>query len=182
MSKAIKLMQMDALKGNFKDVRDIVFLNIVGLDAIAENKMRLDLRKKGVRLHQVKNTLFRRVLGDLGMKAEGAWAGPTTVAWGGSSVSELSKEIEGLVKKHDKKIKVKTALADGTEVTFAQALKMPSKAEAIGRVVMLALSPGRRIAGAVVGPAGKVSGQVKSVSEKKEEASAAPVADAPAPA
>ena len=48
MSKAIKLMQMESLKGNFKDVRDIVFLNIVGLDAIAENKMRLDLRRRAI--------------------------------------------------------------------------------------------------------------------------------------
>jgi hypothetical protein len=49
---------------------------------------------------------------------------------------------------------------------------MPTRAEAIGRVVMLALSPAAKIAGALRGPAGKVAGQVKSVSEKKEEAPA----------
>ena len=45
MSKVIKQMQMDSLKDAFKGVRDLVFLNVVGLGAIPENKMRLDLRK-----------------------------------------------------------------------------------------------------------------------------------------
>ncbi len=172
MSKVIKQMQMDALKVHFKDVRDMVFINVVGFDAITENKVRLDLRKKGIRLHGVKNTLCKRVLGELGINVEKPWTGPTTVAYGGTSVAELSKEVESLVKKHDKKIKVKSAVADGTEVTFAAALRMPTRAEAIGRVVMLALSPARRIAGAIIGPAGIVSGQVKAISEKKEEAAA----------
>src|SRR5436305_14276605 len=96
MSKVIKQMQMDVLKGTFQEVRDMVFLGIVGLDATTENKMRLDLRKKGVRLHQVKNTLARRVFNEMGMTVEKPWAGRTTVAWGVSRVPELSQEMDGL--------------------------------------------------------------------------------------
>src|SRR4051812_7827216 len=169
MSKVIKQMQMASLKGAFHGVRDMVFMGIVGLDATTENKMRLDLRKKGVRLHQVKNTLARRVFSELGITVEKPWAGPTTVAWGMSSVAELSQEIDGLRRKHDKKITVKSAVADGSEMSFERALKMPTRVEAIGRVVMLALSPAARVAGALRGPAGIVAGQVKSLSEKKEE-------------
>lgn len=176
MSKVIKQMEMDHLKGAFQGVRDMVFLGIVGLDATTENKMRLELRKKGVRLHQVKNTLARRVFSELGMAIEKPWGGPTTVAWGMSSVAELSQEIDGLRKKHDKKITVKGAVADGSEVPFEMALKMPTRTEAIGRVVMLALSPAARVAGALKGPAGIVCGQVKSIAEKKDEAAAAPPA------
>src|SRR3954452_15130248 len=123
MSKVIKQMQMDVLKGAFQEVRDMVFLGIVGLDATSENKMRLELRKKGVRLHQVKNTLARRVFGELGMQIEKPWGRPTTVAWGMSSVAELSQEIAALARKHDKKIKLKGAVADGSEVSFEMALK-----------------------------------------------------------
>ena len=98
----------------------------------------------------------------------------TTVAWGGSSVAELSKEIEGVVKKHEKKMKVKIAVADGQEVAFDLALKMPTKAEALGRVVMLALAPARRVAGQIVGPASQVCGQIKGIKDmKKDEAPAA---------
>ena len=180
MSKAIKQMQMDTLKGRLGEVRDMVFLNVVGLDGTTENKLRLDLRKKGVTLHQVKNTLARRVLGQLGITMAQPWTGPTTIAWGLGSISELSKEMEAVVKKNEKKVTVKGVIADGSETTFAQALKMPTKAEALGRVVMLALSPAARISGGLKGPAGIVAGQIKSVSEKKEEA--APVAaEAPAP-
>jgi large subunit ribosomal protein L10 len=178
MSKVIKQMQMDALKKDFQGVRDMVMLNVVGLDAIAENKMRLDLRKKGIRLQMVKNSLARRVFGEMGLQAEKAWSGSTTVAWGAGSVAELSKEIETLVKKYAKKMTVKAALADGQEVPFDIALKMPTRAEAIGRVVTLLLSPARRVAGQVVGPASQVAGQIKGIKDMKKDE--APVAAPPA--
>src|SRR2546425_1791416 len=122
MSKAIKQMQMDSLKNTFKDVRDLVVLNIVGLDAINDNKIRLGLRKKGIRMHQVKNSLCRRVFGELGLGSDGLKEGSTTLAWGAGSLKELSKEVEAIVKKHDKKIKVKAALSDGQAIAFAKAL------------------------------------------------------------
>src|SRR4029077_11746813 len=94
MSKVIKQMQMNSLKDSFKGVRDLVLLNVVGLGAIPENKMRLDLRKKGIRLQMVKNSLAKKVFGEMGLSFKSEWTGSTTVAWGGPSVAELSKEIE----------------------------------------------------------------------------------------
>ena len=173
MSKVIKQMQMNALKRDFDGVRDMVLLNIVGLGAIPENQIRLGLRKKGIRLQQVKNSLAKKVFTDMGLKADAAWEGSTTIAWGAASVAELSKEIETIVKKYDKKMKVKGAIADGQEVAFDIALKMPTRAEAIGRVVMLALSPARRVASQIVGPASQVCGQIKGIKDsKKDEAPA----------
>lgn len=169
MSKAIKQMQMNVLKNSFKDVRDLVMLNIVGLNAIDDNKMRLGLRKKGIRLHQVKNSLCRRVFDELGLKVSTAWAGNTTVAWGAGSVAELCKELQTHVKKHEKFIKVKSAVAEGQEVAFDVAIKMPTRAEAIGRVVQLALSPASRLVSQILGPAASVASQIKSLKDKKEE-------------
>jgi large subunit ribosomal protein L10 len=180
MSKVIKQMQMDALKADFKGVRDMVLLNVVGLGAIPENQIRLNLRKKGIRLQMVKNSLARRVFGDMGLQVNSVSEGSTTVAWGGTSVAELSKEIEAIVKKHEKKMKVKVAIADGQEVPFAVALKMPTRAEALGRVVMLALAPARRVAAQIVGPASQVCGQIKGIKDmKKDEAPAAETPAAP---
>ena len=158
----------------------MVMLHIVGLDAIAENKMRLDLRKKGIRLQMVKNSLARRVFDDMGLKsrAPGKVRPPSP---GAAAASPSSKEIETIVKKNEKKMKVKTAVADGQEVAFAAALKMPTRAEALGRVVMLALAPARRVAGQIVGPASQVCGQIKGIKDmKKDEAPAAapPATDA----
>jgi large subunit ribosomal protein L10 len=176
MSKAIKQMQMDDLKKTFGSVRDLVLLNVVGLGAIPENKLRLDLRKKGIRLQMVKNSLARKVFTDLGLTINKGWEGSTTVAWGGTSIAELSREIEGVVKKNDKVMKVKTAVADGQEVGFDVALKMPTREQAIGIVIGLMLGAGSRLVGAITGPGGQLASQVKTLSEKKEEAAAAPAA------
>jgi large subunit ribosomal protein L10 len=180
MSKIIKQMQMAALKQTFQQIRDMVMMNVTGLDCQQDNKLRLGLRKKNIRLQVVKNSLARRVFSELGINLESALVGPTTLAWGGASVAELSKELDTLLKKNDK-VKFKGAIADGQPITFEQALKMPTKAEAIGRVLMLALSPARRIAGQILGPASLVAGQVKSLAEKKEEV-APPAEAAPPPA
>jgi len=169
MSKAIKQMQMDSLKTTFKGVRDLVMLNIIGLNAIEDNKIRLGLRKKGIRLHQVKNSLCKRVFGELGLKVDNVWEGGTTVAWGANSLKELSKELEPIVKKHEKLIKVKTAMADGQPVPFATALTMPTRLEAIGEVIAMIMGPAQTIAAQLIGPAAQVASQVKSISEKKGE-------------
>src|SRR3954471_3014359 len=103
MSKVIKQMQMDVLKNTFKDVRDMLVMNVVGLNAIADNQIRLGLRKKGIRLQMVKNSLARKVFQDLGMKVTtGLDTGSTTVAWGTTSIAALSKEIEAIAKKNAK--------------------------------------------------------------------------------
>ncbi len=66
MSKVIKQMQMDALKNEFSGVKNLVFLSQSRLGAIAENQLRLALRKKSMRLHQVKNSLARKVFAESG--------------------------------------------------------------------------------------------------------------------
>jgi large subunit ribosomal protein L10 len=156
----------------------MVFLNVAGLGAIPENQIRLSLRKKGIRMQMVKNSLARRVFTDMGLQVKTMWEGSTTVAWGGNSIAELSKELEGIVKKHEKKMKVKVAVADGLEVPFAVALKMPTRPEALGRVAMLALAPARRIAAQIVGPAAQVCGQIKGIKDMKKDEAAA---ETPAP-
>lgn len=174
MSKAVKQMQIDDLKRTFHDVRDMVLLSISGLNATHNNQMRLGLRKKGIRLQIVKNSLAKRVFDGLGVKFVSPWEGNTVVAWGGTSIAELAKEVDGLIKKNDKFMKVKTAVAEGQELPFDQALKMPTRTEAIGQVIGLALSPASRLVSQILGPGSALASQIKKVSEKKEEAAASP--------
>ena len=56
---------------------------------------------------------------------------------------------------------------------------MPTLAEAIGRVVTLALSAGSRLVGQILGPASGVAGQIKTKSEEKTEENP-PTGEAPA--
>jgi len=178
MSKVIKQMQMDALKKTFTGVRDLVLLSASGLSALEENQMRLGLRKKKIYMHMVKNSLARRVFSDLGMKLDKAWAGPTVLAWGADSLADLSKTLDAIMKKN-KKLLPKTALADGQEVSFKQALAMPTRSEALARVVGLALAPAARIVGQIKAPAARVVGQIRSLKDKAQ-AEGAPAEAAPA--
>jgi ribosomal protein L10 len=178
MSKVIKQMQMDALADTFKEVRDLVVLSIKGLSAQADNQFRAALRKKKVRLQMVKNTFTRRVFGQLGLGIPADspyWAGTTVLAWGAGSVSELSRAIDTELKapktaaQYKDKVTIKGAIVEGAPTKFEDALKMPTRAEAIGRVVTLAMSAGSRLVGQILGPAGGVAGQIKTKSEEKSE-------------
>src|SRR5258708_4816965 len=102
MSKQIKQMEMAALNTTFKGVRDVVVLTVVGLNAKTDNTIRLALRKKNIRLQVVKNSLARKVFTEMGLKATSFWQGPTTVAWGSSSIADLARELQTVQQKNDK--------------------------------------------------------------------------------
>ncbi len=176
MSKQVKQMQMDALHSEFKDVRDMVFLTSKGVDVQTENTMRLAMRKKNMRLQMVKNSLLRRVFGGMGVTVpDSVWAETTVVAWGGDSIKSLSKELETQLK-HEKlrdKFKVKSVLADGATATFAQALVMPTRLEAIGEIIAMAMGPSSAIAGCLASPGGQIASQIASIGEKGVEATPA---------
>src|SRR5262245_28104970 len=124
-------MQMDALERTFEGVKDMVFLSVTGVDSKTDNAVRLGLRKKNIGLMMVKNSLLRRVFQKSGIQpGEDLWAGPTVVAWGGSSPKNLSKEVEAVLLKDAKfkdKVKVKTGVAEGQPVPFKTMLTMPTR-------------------------------------------------------
>jgi large subunit ribosomal protein L10 len=186
MSKHVKQMQMDALAKSFEGVRDLVVLSASGIDSTTENQIRLGLRKKNIRLQMVKNSLLRRVFASNNITLDdAAWAGPTTIAWGGESVKDLSKEVDAALLKNAKtkdKVKVKTALAEGLPVAFAKALTMPTRKEAIGEILAAILGPAGSIAAALTGPAAQIASQIQTISERKEgEGEPTPAPGEPAP-
>ncbi len=170
MSKVIKQMEMDALKKTFGGVKNLVVLSQTKLGAIAENTLRLNLRKKNVRMQMVKNSLARKVFTELGLDLKDVWTGNTVIAWGGGeSVKDLSRELESAFKeagkkdpKFKEKVTVKTAVAEGEVVSFEQALKMPTRLEAIGEVVSMIMGPGAAIAAILQGPGGQIASQIET--------------------
>src|SRR5579871_1262422 len=179
MSKAIKQMEMDALKQTFQDIRDLVVLSTSKVSCNEDTQLRDNLRKKNIRLRVVKNSLARRVFDEMGMGVHSCWEGPTTLAWGANSLAELSKELEALIRKNDR-IKVKAAVSEGQEIDFKRALAMPTKPEAIGRVIGLALSPATRVVSQILAPGAQIAGQIKTLRERPAE-EAPPAAETPAP-
>jgi large subunit ribosomal protein L10 len=166
MSKEIKQLEMDSLKQTFRDVKDLVVMTMSRVDCQVDHQMRTTLRKKNVHLKMVKNSIARRIFDDLGIQSARFWDGPTFLAWGSASMADLSKELEALLKKNDK-LKVKGAIAEGLEITFQQALAMPTRGEALGRIVSLALSPASRLVSQILAPAANVAGQIKTLAQQR---------------
>jgi large subunit ribosomal protein L10 len=183
MSKAIKQLQINALKETFGSVQDFVVLSISGLTAQQENGLRHALRQKKVRLLQVKNSLARLALDEAGIKIgtdSPYWVGTTMFAWGAGSVAALARTIDEQLKNpktapvYKDKIKIKGAVAEGQPLAFEVAKTRPTREEALAAVVSAILGPASQIAGCLSGPAAQVASQIKTISEKKEEGAAAP--------
>jgi ribosomal protein L10 len=190
MSKAVKQMEMDDLKRTFTNVRDLVVLSTERLTAQGEYTFRAALRKKGVRVRVVKNSLCRRVFRELNLQVPDDspyWQKQTMLAWGGSSIAGLSRDIEGELKnpknaglykdKDKEKVQIKGAIADGAPVSFDVARSMPTREELLAQIVGMIIGPGAQLAACLEGPGAQLASQFKQISEKKEgEPAPAPAA------
>ena len=67
MSKLIKGMEIEALRKDFNNVKNFVFLEVQGITAQNNTGLRATLRKKKIHFKVVKNTLARKVLSEQGI-------------------------------------------------------------------------------------------------------------------
>ena len=175
MSKYVKEMMMDQYRADLGGATSVLILDFKGLDAVSEHRFRMDLRKKKIKVRTLRNTLARRVFGEMGLGGlDGYLTGPSVAIWGGDGPAELAKEVFDQVKKL-KKPEIKGGAVDGTVITPAQVeviTKLPSREALIGRVVNLALSPVQRVLSLATAPASGLLGQLKTLSEGAPEGEA----------
>jgi large subunit ribosomal protein L10 len=181
MSKRIKEMIITELRGRLGENRDMLVIDPSRMDAFSVNKLRLKLSEKGITVLNVKNTLARKALGELGVTGlDTILQGPSALVWGGPDVVALSKEIAKWAKDiKNNKLEIKGGTVEGTSLNAAQVdalSKSPGREELIGMVLSLIRSPGANLAAALLGPGGQLAGQVKQISEKEEAAEATPEA------
>ena len=171
MSKYVKELMMDQLRSELNGSQSVLILDFKGLDAVAENQLRLDLRKKAIRVRALKNSLARRVFEDMGLGGLSRFLeGPSVAVWGGDGVAELAKEISDQVKKL-KKPEIKGGAVDGVVIGPAQVediTRLPSREALIARVVGLALAPAQRVVGLANAPASGLLGQLRAIAEPAE--------------
>jgi len=185
MSKAIKQLELDALRATFKDVKDYVLLEPVKVDSATDFDFRKKLRGNKIRVKLVKNSYAKKIFGELGLNVqETCWSGPTLLCWGGDSVKSLANSVDTAVKESKKdpkapeKFKVKGALADGQATTLDIAKTMPTRLEAIGEVIGALLGPGSTLVAAITGPGSTLVNLLTALEEKAKENS--PAESAPA--
>lgn len=168
MSKYVKELMMDQLRSDLDGTTSVLILDFKGLDAVSENQLRLDLRKKNIRIRALKNSLARKVFSEMGIEGLGRYLeGPSVAVWGGAGVAELAKEITAQLKTL-KKPEIKGGAVDGVVIgpeKVQDITKLPSREELIGRVAQLALAPAQRVVTLANAPASGLLGQLKTLAE-----------------
>jgi len=179
MSKYVKgLMQSEMEKTIVDDkVSEFLVVSIMGIGGVDNNNMRGELCQKGVKLHVVKNSLFRKALAAQGMdKAADMFNGPCCIAYGGDSIVDVAKELVEW-QKTVKTLDFLGAFLDGAvlDAKGAKALsKMPTRAELHGKIAAMAMAPGSNLVSAFTSPASIIAGCLKTIADKEEnEAEAA---------
>ena len=170
MSKYVKEMMMNQLKAELGEAKSVLILDFKGLGGVAENKLRLDLRKKKIQMRAVKNTLAKRVFSEAGIAGLDPYlSGPSVAVWGGESIADLAKEIAAQVKKL-KKPQIKGGAVDGVSITAAQVdelTKLPSREVLIGQVLTLLLGPAQKLMSQLGSPASTLIGQLEALVERQ---------------
>ena len=171
MSKVVKRMMIDTIRAELDGARDLLVLNTSKLGSVKDGALRASLRKKGIKILQVKNTLVRVALRETGVAdVDTLLAGPTVIVWGGEDVVALSREIVKISGEF-KDIEIRGGTVDGQSLSaegVTDLSKSMGRPELLAKIASLILSPGARLAGALLGAGGVIAGQIKSIAEKTE--------------
>ena len=185
-NKDVKQFVIKDLEIRFKDLDGVAVVNPRGIDGIKTNNLRRTLRTHGLRMMVVRNSLARRASGATKIKGfETLLDGPSAVVYGEASAPAIARALLE-AKKADDKLELRGIFFDGEAYKGMDGIKkvskFPTREEAIATVIAAILSPGKKLAGALKGPGGKIAALIKTVEEKaKEKEAAAPVVEAATP-
>ena len=170
MSKRVKEMVMAEIRNRIGEPSDMLVIDSSRMDAISTNRFRLALREKNLSAFTVKNSLARKALNEAGVTTlDSILQGPSTLVWGGEDIVALSKEISKWTKELNG-LEIKGGTTEGSPLSAEEVdtlSKSPSREELIGQIMGLALSPGAQLAAALLGPGGKIAGQIKTLADKE---------------
>ena len=175
MSKAVKSMLVDDLKGRLGGVGEVIVVSLGRLDAQKTTQLRQQLRKKKIHLQLVKNSLARRATAESPLapafeKSEGMLA----IAWGGEDFVDLAKELDRLTGVKDfEGFECRGGALDGARLDAAdvkRVAKWPTRSEQLSLLSGQISSLAGRLAGQIVAAGGVLAGQIKSRAEDLEKA------------
>jgi large subunit ribosomal protein L10 len=182
MSKKVKNLITGELTVKFKPLDGLAVISPRGIDGIKTNQLRRRLRERGLRMTVVKNSLARRAsTGTQVAGFEKLLDGPSAVIHGTASMPAVARMLLEEKKTNDK-LELRGLFFDGEvfegEKGIERASKLPTRQEAIANLVATLLGPGRRLAGAIKGPGGKLGAVLKTIETKAKdkEGAAAPAA------
>jgi ribosomal protein L10 len=172
MSKYVKNLLAEHLRQRLASIDDALLVNVVGLDANANNRLRNELRDKDINLIVVKNSLAARATAGTPLSAMfDGLTGTAAVCWGGEDIVSLTKEVTRLSKEDDyQAFGARGGVLEGELLTSEQVAdisKWPSRLEQLGLLAGQILSPGATLLGQLTGPASTLAGQIGQLAEKE---------------
>jgi large subunit ribosomal protein L10 len=174
MSKYIKNLITEHLRERLKHIDDALLVNVVGLDANANNRLRTALQSKGIHLMVVKNSLAARatVGTSLGPMFEGL-TGTAAICWGSEDIVALAKEVTRLAEDEQyQAFEARGGVMDGERLTrdrVAEVSKWPSRTEQLSLLLGQILHPGAELVSQLTGPGGALASQIQQKAENQEE-------------
>jgi ribosomal protein L10 len=173
MSKYVKNLISENLRERLAGVDDALLVNMVGLSANANNRLRAALSEKDIRVMVVKNSLAARAAAGtpLGVMFEGL-TGTSAICWGGEDLVSLAKEVTRLGKESEyAAFEARGGVMDGEKLTPAQVVevsKWPNREEQLSRLVGQILGPGAKLASQLKSPGGALASQIGKLAEEEK--------------
>ncbi|MCS7173393.1 MAG: 50S ribosomal protein L10 [Armatimonadetes bacterium] len=138
MPKPEKVQAVQELRDRLQRVRGLVLTDFRGLSVPEMESLREALRRNGVELRVVKNTLFGLAAQEAGLTGMEAFLeGPTAVAFAYDDPTVPARTVMEFIRQH-RKLEVKGGLVEGRVLDAAgvRALaELPSRGELLARVV-----------------------------------------------
>ena len=170
MSKYVKQLVTDDLRSRLAGVEEALLVNIIGMDANANNRLRGALTEKSMNLLVVKNSLAKRAAeGTPLAPAFESIEGSMALVWGGEDFVSLAKEVVRLAKEKEYEKLVPTGgIMDGESLSpqrVVEVSKWPSRQEQLSLLVGQILSPGAALSSQLIAGGGALASQIEKISE-----------------
>ncbi len=172
MSKKIKELISNELDARFSNFSEAVLVDFSPLNAEENRSFRAHLRKNGVGMRVVKNSLLSRVLErrGIGLPAS-AFAGHTGVIHGGTDAITASKAVAEWGRKSGKRLRFKAGLLEGKPLDAAgteSLTRLPSGQEVRAMAVSAIAAPLTCTVGVLASVLSAMPRLLQAIADKKQ--------------
>ncbi|MGA2033847.1 MAG: 50S ribosomal protein L10 [Thermoguttaceae bacterium] len=185
MSKYVKNLIADHLRQRLLGVPDALLVNVIGLNANTNSRLRSTLRKKNIHVLVVKNSLA--ALAVTGTPLAGMFdgvCGTAAICWGAEDIVSLAKEITRILKDAQyAKFQARGGIMEGAQLTPEQVVevsKWPSRTEQLSLLVGQILGPGAKLSSQLIAVGGALASQIEKMAEGGEESAPEAAGEPPA--
>jgi large subunit ribosomal protein L10 len=174
MSKYVKNLIADHLRERLSGVNDAVLVNVIGMNANANNRLRTELAERNINLLVVKNSLAARATDGTPLAAMfDGLTGSSAICWGSDDIVSLTKHLVSIAK-DDKYAPFETrgGVMDGERLSAEKVREVsawPSREDQLASLAGQILGPGARLAAQLTGPGSTLAGQIAQQGEEQTE-------------